>query len=156
MLMEQVELSHLRVRYAETDQMGFAHHGAYLPWFEVGRTDYLRSRGLPYRRLEEAGIFLPVVEASVRYLAPARYDDALVIATRPVSWSPARLELAYEVRDAGGRVIARGRTVHAFMDGRGRAMNLKKRHPDFWAALERALGPAPGRSPAERPASGAL
>ena len=65
----------VRVRYADSDQMGVAYYANYLVWFEVGRTEWLRSRGYTYRALESEGVFLPVTEAACRYLAPSRYDD---------------------------------------------------------------------------------
>src|SRR5471030_262858 len=75
--------SRLRVRYAETDQMGVVYHANYLVWFEVGRVELMRQRGLDYKRMEaEEGCGIAVVEAAVRYKAPARYDDELAIETR--------------------------------------------------------------------------
>ena len=69
----------VRVRYAETDQMGIAHHSVYLVWCELGRTQHMRDLGVTYRNLETAGVRLPVVEAKLRYRAPARYDEVLTI-----------------------------------------------------------------------------
>lgn len=76
-----VAISHVRVRYSETDQMGVAYHTHYLVWCEVGRTDYMRALGPSYAELEASGLFLVVAEANVRYLAPARYDDLVRIDT---------------------------------------------------------------------------
>ena len=113
--------STIRVRYAETDQMGFAWHGEYLAWFEVGRTDWLRARGLSYRALEEEGLRLPVIEAQVRYMKPARYDDELSITTRVAAFAGARVEFQYEVRRADVPTpLATGSTVHAAVDPSGR------------------------------------
>src|SRR5205814_401214 len=69
----------LRVRYAETDQMGVAHHAAYFVWFELARTEFCRSRGIDYAAMEAEGLFLPVVEAKCRYRQGAKYDDELLI-----------------------------------------------------------------------------
>ena len=74
--------SRIRVRYAETDQMGIAYHGNYFAWFEVGRTDLLRGLGLTYRELEADGLRLPVIETRARFLRPALYDDMLDVRTR--------------------------------------------------------------------------
>lgn len=122
--------SRVRVRYAETDAMGIAHHAEYLCWYEVGRTDWIRrgSGGGPersYRMLEQAGWFLPVVEVSSRHLHPARYDDELVVTTTLQDASRARLTFDYRVeRAADGRLLCEGRTVHAVTgrDGRARRM----------------------------------
>ena len=91
----------VRVRYAETDQMGVAYHGDYFAWFEVGRTDLLRTLGFTYRELERQGVRLPVIETHVRYLQPAYYDDELEIHTRLTRMSGARLAFSYEVHRVG-------------------------------------------------------
>ena len=75
----RVSTSLIRVRYAETDQMGVAYHGGYFAWFEVGRTDLLRSRGMTYKNLEAADLRLPVIETGARYLRPVFYDDVIEI-----------------------------------------------------------------------------
>ena len=117
--------STLRVRYAETDQMGVAWHGEYLAWFEVGRTDLLRNLGLTYRELEEQGLHLPVIEAQVRYLRPALYDDLLEIRTAISHLSGARVSFAYEVlREEGTVSLAQGTTSHAAVDREGRPRRL--------------------------------
>lgn len=88
----------LRVRYGETDQMGVAHHGSYVAWFEEARTEWLRARGKSYRDWERDGVLLQVVELTVRYLAPARYDDLLAITTFVAERRPASITLRYTVR----------------------------------------------------------
>ena len=107
------------VRYAETDMMGVVYHGNYLPWFEVGRTNLLKELGLPYRRLEEEGFRLPVLEVSARYLRPAIYDDTVTIVTRLSEKPLLRIRLEYEVK-RGEELLATGHTVHAFIDREGR------------------------------------
>lgn len=109
----------ITVRYAETDMMGVVYHGNYLPWFEVGRTNLLKELGLPYRRLEEDGFRLPVLEVSARYLRPAVYDDTVTIVTRLHDRPLLRIRLDYEVR-RGDELLATGHTVHAFIDREGR------------------------------------
>jgi acyl-CoA thioester hydrolase len=127
-------VSTLRVRYAETDQMGFAWHGQFLAWFEVGRTDWLRQQGLTYRELEQDGLRLPVIEAQVRYLKPARYDDELRVHTRVTGHQGARVSFAYEVtRDGTAGALATGLTVHAALDPAGRVRRLPE-------GLRRILG----------------
>ena len=117
--------SRIRVRYAETDQMGIAHHAEYFAWFEVGRTDLLRRYGCTYRDLEAQGLRFPVIEAAARYLKPARYDDVLEVRTRLTSLGGARLSFAYEVhRDGTEGPLATGSTVHAALDAEGRPRRL--------------------------------
>lgn len=117
--------SSVRVRYAETDQMGFAWHGNFLAWFEVGRTDLLRHTGTTYRELEAKDVKLPVIEAHLRFLRPARYDDVLEIRTRVEAMSGARISFAYEVfRSGESEPLATGSTAHAAVDSGGRPHRL--------------------------------
>lgn len=107
------------VRYAETDMMGVVYHGSYLPWFEIGRTTLLKELGLPYRKLEEAGYRLPVLEVAAKYLRPAVYDDTVTIITRMHERPLLRIRLEYEVK-RGEELLATGSTVHAFIDREGK------------------------------------
>lgn len=130
-----------RVQYYETDQMGIAHHSNYIRWFEEARTDYLRRNEIVYHALEQAGIMIPVVRVSSRYIRPARYDDVLHIETTLTGYNGVRLALAYHVRNgASGMLLAEGQSEHCFMDAsRWRPVNLKKTQPEFSAKLERLL-----------------
>ena len=111
----------LRVRYSETDQMGTFYNSRPLEWFECGRTELLRSVGLPYSHLEARGVFLPLVESHVEYLGRARYDDALRMTTTCVFSGRARLRCDNSIINiATGKPVARGYTVHAFTDSAGR------------------------------------
>lgn len=131
----------VRVRYAETDQMGIVYYANYLVWFEIGRVEVLRTLGLSYRELEtEHGCILPVVEATCRYRAPARYDDEILIETRPALLRGSVLKFAYRIlrKDADGAVqtlLAEGETVHVVCDPQ---LN-KKALPEQHAAALRAL-----------------
>lgn len=117
--------SQVRVRYAETDQMGVAYHGNYFAWFEVGRTDLLRGMGFTYRELEADGLRLPVIEATARFLRPALYDDVLDIRTTVASLGGASVGFDYEVhRDGTPEPLARARTLHAAVDRAGRPRRL--------------------------------
>jgi acyl-CoA thioester hydrolase len=121
-------VSRVRVRYAETDQMGVVYYANYFIWFEVGRTDLLRSLGGTYKELEAEGIFLPVIEASCTYSQASRYDDELDIRTTGRLLSPVRMEFQYEVvRLADQVTTATGRTVHAALNGRGRPCRLPEK-----------------------------
>lgn len=118
--------SHLiRVRYAETDQAGMAHHSAYLPWFEEGRVELLRSLGNPYQAIEAEGSHFPVREAFCRYWAPARFDDVLIIATKIEEVGGASVRFSYRItRQADGVLIAEGHTLHACVDDNGKVKRL--------------------------------
>jgi acyl-CoA thioester hydrolase len=112
----------LRVRYGDTDQMGFAYYANYLRWFEAGRAEFIRALGSSYRAVEESGVSLPVVEARCRYLRPARYDDLLGIETGVVDLRRASIRFGYRVlRLADAEtLLAYGTTGHAFMTPAGR------------------------------------
>ena len=128
----------IRVRYAETDQMGVVYYANYLIRFEVGRTELLRTLGWSYREMERAGIGLPVIEASCAYHRPARYDDELEIQTTGRLVSGVRMQFDYEiVRDSaggpGGELIVRGRTLHAALNAQGRPSRLPARVTELFA-----------------------
>lgn len=116
----------IRVRYAETDAMGFLHHSNYLTYFEIGRTELLRSRGGNYRKMEEDGLFLVVAKAECVYRRPARYDDLLTLKTTVRRQGPVKLEHDYELSRAG-EVLASGHTVLGCVDREGKICRI----PDF-------------------------
>lgn len=120
----------LRVRYAETDQMGVAYHGNYFAWFEVGRTEFLRELGFDYKTLErEEGCYIVVADASCRYKAPARYDDLLRVRTVLRGIRGPVLRFGYTLmRDADGTVLAEGETAHFVADVQMRARTLPEKY----------------------------
>ncbi|HEX9783501.1 MAG TPA: thioesterase family protein [Opitutaceae bacterium] len=105
----------IRVRYAETDMMGIAYHGSYLPWLEIGRTELLRDYGLPYAELERVGYRLPVLEVGLRYLKPALYDDMITIESSIAEKPILRIRIDYRLK-RGETAIATGHSVHAFLN----------------------------------------
>jgi acyl-CoA thioester hydrolase len=114
-------LSRLRVRFAETDKFGFAYHGAYFAWFEVGRTEWLRERGMTYVQLMTMDIHLPVVATEAKFLRPVAYDDCLEIKTTLAKATGVRLVFDYELRrETVAEVLTRSRTEHASVNGSGR------------------------------------
>lgn len=127
-------VSTVRVRYAETDKMGVVYYANYFVWFEVGRTDLLRSLGWTYREMEQAGVALPVIEAHCDYHRPARYDEELNVTTEGRLLSPVRMEFQYRVVRCGDlAVAASGRTVHAAVDVAGRPCRLPARIREVFA-----------------------
>jgi acyl-CoA thioester hydrolase len=117
--------SRLRVRYAETDQMGVAYYSNYLVWMEVGRVEYCKAAGSRYRDMEtEEGILLVVVEAHCRYLCPARYDDEIIVKTWVAAATARMVRFSYEMGEAcSNRMLATGETKHIFC---GRDMKPRK------------------------------
>ena len=117
--MSGMHVYEIRVRYGDTDRMGFAYYAHYFRWFEIGRAELLRSLGRSYRAVEDDGIQLPVVEASCRYRKPARYDDLIAIETGVLALARASVAFGYRVtRD--GETLAEGRTEHCFLGTDGR------------------------------------
>ena len=106
--------SRIRVRYAETDQMGVVYHSNYFIWFEVGRVELMRQLGFTYREMErEDGCFIAVVDARCRYKAPARYDDEITIRTHLKNVRESLIHFGYEaVRASDGELLAEGETTH--------------------------------------------
>lgn len=124
----------LRVRYAETDMMGIVYHANYLAWFEVGRTEMLRSYGIPYRSLEELGYRLPVIEVQARFHRPALYDDIVTVVSKLKELPTVRFRIDYEVR-ARDQLLVTGHTLHAFINREGAAV----RPPALFADKMREL-----------------
>lgn len=117
----------LRVRFAETDQMGVAHHSAYVVWLEAGRVEWLRRRGLSYREMEESGLSLAVSRIEVSYRAAAYFDDELTVTSELVSVRSRRVAYRYRI-ERGAQLIATATTEHVPTDRQGRATRL----PEPW------------------------
>ena len=121
----------VRVRYGETDQMGFVYHANYVPYFELGRTEFMRDAGLCYAEMERAGMGLAVVDLNVRYLRPAFYDQELVVETRLTQASRVRLRFDYRIlrADPGDaetlEVLCEGHTTLACLGPNGRPTRIR-------------------------------
>ncbi|MCI0665437.1 MAG: acyl-CoA thioesterase [Acidobacteria bacterium] len=122
----------LRVRYAETDHSGVVYHSNYLIWFEVGRVELCRDHGFNYRDMErEADAFLPVTEVSVKYRAPARYDDEILIRTRVVRLRSRAIRFEYQViRETDGTLLVEGMTDHIVMNSQGKARAFPSKYAE--------------------------
>jgi acyl-CoA thioester hydrolase len=131
---------YVRVRYEETDQMGVAYHGNYYTWFEVGRNSFFRSLGYTYAKLEEEGVIMPVIESSCTYKVAAKYDDELLIRTKISQIKGVRLEFEYEIiRKIDDKLLAKGKTLHAFVDKNLKPLNFKKQNPEIWNLLNNCI-----------------
>jgi acyl-CoA thioester hydrolase len=129
----------IRVRYAETDRMGLLHHANYLVYFEQGRTELLRDRGLTYKDLEDQGYLLVVTRAEIQFKAPARYDDLLTLRTTVTRTTMVRIDHRYELY-CEGRLLAEGRSTLACVDRSGRPQAL----PEFLQEGGRPAADPPG------------
>jgi acyl-CoA thioester hydrolase len=120
----------VRVRYAETDQMGFVYYGNYYIYFEVGRVEYMRHQGVDYKQMElQDDSFIVVAESKCRYLRPAHYDDPLRIRTRVVELKRRTIRFRYEIlHDETGELLATGETVHVVCDSHGKPKTLPEKY----------------------------
>ncbi len=127
----------VRVRYAETDQMGVVYHANYLIWFEVGRVEFIRQLGLDYKSMErEEGCGIAVVDVSVRYKAPARYDDELVVQTRLIAARGPVIRFGYRiVREADGVLLCEGETVHVVVGKDMKKRSLPQKYAERFASV---------------------
>ena len=128
----------IRVRYQETDNMGVVYYANYFVWFEVARTEYLRSAGISYRKLEEKGMYMMVAEARCRYKAPARYDDMV----RIQAWIPkiknSSMQFEYKLF-IGEKLIATGESVHVFTGRSGRPVRIPEEIRRLWISAGRTV-----------------
>ena len=106
---------HVRVRYGETDQMGYVYYGNYAMYYEVGRVESLRQLGLTYKELEEMGVMMPVLENKSKFLSPAMYDDLLRVVTTIRIKPSVRITFEYEIFNGEGKLIHQGETLLAFV-----------------------------------------
>lgn len=142
----------LRVRYQETDQMGVVFHGNYVTWFEIGRTEWVRSLGVTYRDIEEKGLLFPVIDLAVSYVLPAKYDDMVMICTRMKHLTPLRMEFESQVRrvseaefnantfsaneELPGELLVHGGTKHVWVNEAFSPVRLSKVMPELYEKLQ--------------------
>jgi acyl-CoA thioester hydrolase len=127
--------SRIRVRYAETDQMGVVYYANYLVWMEVARVEYCRQIGFEYRDMEADGAVLAVTEVKCQYRAPARFDDEVRILTHVTGARSRTIRFAYEMRRAGDeQLLAQGETVHTVCDRAGKMIRLPEKYRAYFPA----------------------
>ncbi|OZU87570.1 thioesterase [Virgibacillus indicus] len=142
----------MRVQYKDTDRMDVVHHGNYITWFEVGRTEWMRHYGIAYNKMEELGLLLPVVDVNVNYKKSAQFDDCVAIFTKAANYSPVRLEFTYEARKISeedfkhstgkekaepfGELLAKGTTMHMWVNREWKPVRINKTAPDVYAIVQ--------------------
>ena len=117
-----------RVRYGETDQMGFAYYGNYAQYFEMGRTEWMRKLGITYKKMEENGIMLPVMSLNINYLKPAKYDDLLTLITTLIKIPSVKIEFSYEIYNEEKELLTTGKTTLVFVNMK---TNKPTRAPEY-------------------------
>lgn len=126
----------LVVRYAETDRMGIVHHSNYPIWYELGRTDYIKQLGLPYSKVEEEGIMLPLIELKCSYKGSSTYEDEILVKTSVIEFTPIKIKFHYEVFKNNGKVpINIGETLHVWTKSDLKPVNIKKYKPIIYELL---------------------
>ena len=142
---QAVNETRLRVRYAETDQMGVVYHANHFVWFEIGRVELLRKLGFSYRDMENAdGCFMAVAEAKCRYRAPVHYDEEVVVRTQLLNVHESVVHFGYELRLAEkGKLIAEGETTHIVTDANMKIAALPEKYMNVFRAV---LGKQNGKS----------
>ena len=123
----------VRVRYGETDKMGYCYYGVYAQYLEIGRTDLMRKFGLSYRETEDKGIMLPVLSLNIKYIKPAFYDDELTIKTFLTKLPNVRIEFLYEIYNQFNELLSTAETTLVFIDANTR--KPKKAPDDFISKL---------------------
>lgn len=127
----------LKVRYVETDRMGIVHHSNYYAWFEVGRGDFIIKSGMTYSDMEKQGVMMPLVETYCKYYEGAEYEDNIIIQTSIGEMSPVKVIFNYNViREADGKLLAKGKTTQTFVNNQFKIVNLKKVHSELWEKLQ--------------------
>ena len=124
------------VCYYETDKMAIVHHSNYIRWFEEARVDFLKQIGLPFEKIEERGLLVPVLGVSARYLLPFRFGDVFQIQIKVTGFTGLKFSIAYEVYDKEtGKLHVTGTSDHGFVDAKMQPVRLKRDYPDVYAAF---------------------
>lgn len=142
-----IDVARYRVIFADCDPMRIMYYGTYFRLFEIGRAELFRKIGHPFPRYIEQGLYLGVIEASCRYLKPARYDDELVIRAAVTTIGRARLEISYEITGNAGERVARGTTVHAVLNEAGRPQRIPVQFKEAALRVQHGAGPATATLP---------
>jgi len=124
--------TNIRIRYAETDKMGYSYYGNYPTFFEVGRTEFLREMGISYKELEDLGYMLPITSLSIKYLKPAIYDDLITVRTYLKYLHPIKVEFDYEIHNQQGELLTTGNTLLVFISSKTRRPT---KAPDFYTNI---------------------
>ncbi|MCI9052632.1 MAG: acyl-CoA thioesterase [Lachnospiraceae bacterium] len=135
-----ISRSKIKVRYAETDQMGIAHHSNYPIWYEVARTDLMKKMGMTYTQIEEQGLIVPLLELQCKYISAAYFEDNLIVEASLKNATAVKLEFEYAIfREGDEKPLNVGRTLHALVGKDLRPVNVKKEYPELYQKLISAV-----------------
>ncbi len=124
-----------RIKYYETDRMGVTHHSNYIRFMEEARVEFLREIGWDYAKLEETGVISPVTEVSCSYKKTSTFDDVLEIEVRVEDVSGVRFSFLYRMQKEDGTPVAKGRSVHCFLNEKGLPVRINRDYPEFYETL---------------------
>lgn len=129
--------TNIKVRYAETDKMGIAHHANYYIWFEEARGDFIEKINISYKEIEDMGIMMPIIETHCRYMRASTYSDILNVQTSIGELSPVKIIFNYRViNKESGELLAKGSTTQTFINNNFKIINMKKKYPEIWDKLQ--------------------
>lgn len=138
--MKEIRPYEHRVQYYETDQMGIVHHSNYIRWFEEARTFILEDMGFGYKKMEECGVFSPVLAVSAEYKTMSHYSDIVLIHAKVISYNGVKLLLSYTVSDKEtGEIRCTGESKHCFLTPEGKPLSLKRSFPEIHKLFEEML-----------------
>ncbi|MCL1630612.1 acyl-CoA thioesterase [Sporolactobacillus sp. CPB3-1] len=130
----------IAVRYNETDKMGIVHHSQYVIYFEIARTQFVRQAGIPYRKIEEDGLMMPVLGVEVHYHSPAYYDDSLIVETSIASYDSIKMTFNYKIfRESDHCLLADGSSMHCWTDANLRPVSIRRKNPQLHSLIVNAL-----------------
>jgi acyl-CoA thioester hydrolase len=127
---------HIKVRYSETDQMKVVYHTNYVNWFEIGRTELIRSLGMSYRTIEETGLLLPLIDLQMQFKHPAKYDDCITIRTQIADYSPIRLQFNSEICREDKTLVS-GTTRHVWLNLNWKPARIDKAAPELYKLIQK-------------------
>ncbi len=134
-----ISKTEITVRYQETDQMGIVHHSVYPVWYEVARTEYCKALGMPYSKMEEAGLMIPIYEIHSKYKAPARYEDIITVEALIKNITEYRVEFSYRILKDNVLIHTAG-TTHVFVGSSNfKPINIKKHFPQIYTMLANSV-----------------
>lgn len=128
-----------KVRYYETDQMGIVHHSNYIRWFEEARIDWMEYMGLPYEKMEEVGLFSPVLSVQCDYKLPFRFGDDAYITVILTDMSNVKFKINYIIRNEDNKICVTGETTHCFVNKKCRPVSLKRRLPELYEVFTNSI-----------------
>jgi acyl-CoA thioester hydrolase len=131
------------VRYNETDKMGIVHHSQYVNYFEIARTDFVRQAGIPYRRIEEEGLMMPVLGINVQYHTPALYDDTILVETSIKAYDSIKMMFDYKIyRETDRKLLVEGSSAHCWTDLSLRPVSIRRKNKELHALIMGVMDPA--------------